>query len=330
MKKTLAAILSLAAIAIALTGCSATSSKDVTLVAHDSFVISKNLIAEFEKSSGYKLHIIRAGDVGALTNKLVLTKSDPIGDAVYGIDNTFASVATGNKIIDGGFVPVDFADVCFNYDARWFAKHGIKAPTSWRDVVKPSYRGLTVIENPNTSSTGLAFLAATYGAFKDKPGQVVPGAAAWWLTLRQNQVKVDDGWETAYYTDFSGSSSAGNYPIVLSYSSSPADEVAADGTSRTKALLDGCYRQTEYIGVLNGATNKQGALALQKFFLSNAFQAELPSAMYVYPIDKTVALPASWQKFAPPAKNLLGASLNVAKLRQRWLTYYNFTFNSAQ
>jgi thiamine transport system substrate-binding protein len=327
MKRTLLSIVLLALTATSLSACAGGSAKDVTLVAHDSFVMSKTLIADFEKSSGYKLHIIRAGDVGALTNKLVLTKTDPIGDAVYGIDNTFASVATDNQIVDGAFVPIDFADVCLNYDVKWFASHGIAAPTSWRDVVKPAYRGLTVIENPNTSSTGLAFLAATYGGFKDKPGQVIPGASAWWLSLRNNKVKVDAGWEEAYYTDFSGSSGQGNYPIVLSYSSSPADEIATDGTTRTRALLDGCYRQTEYFGVLNGASNKPGALALEKFFLTHEFQTELPSAMYVYPIDSTVALPAAWQRFAPKATTLLGGELNVSKLRQKWLTYYNFTFD---
>ncbi len=67
-----------------------TRDKTITLVTHDSWAMKKSVMAAFEKKTGYRVRQVSNGDAGALTNKLVLTKDDPIGDVVYGIDNTFA------------------------------------------------------------------------------------------------------------------------------------------------------------------------------------------------------------------------------------------------
>jgi thiamine transport system substrate-binding protein len=314
-----------------LTGCTPTASpkESVTLVAHDSFVISDEQKAEFETTSGFELKIVRAGDAGAMTSKLVLTKDSPIADVVFGIDNTFAPVAKENKIIDGELKPVDYADVCFNIDTQYFKEHKLEIPTDWRALTKPKYKNLTVIENPNTSSTGMAFLASTYDAFPPATAGVFPSAVIWWLALRDNGVKVASSWEDAYYTDFSGSAGKGNYPVVLSYSSSPADELDAEGNPRTQAIRNDCFRQTEHVGVLKNATNSEGALALVKFMLSKNFQQALPAAMYVYPIDQSVSIPDSWLRNAAPAITTIGGDLDIAGKRDSWLDDYNWVFDVA-
>jgi thiamine transport system substrate-binding protein len=294
--------------------------KDVILVTHDSFVMSKELITDFDQSTGYNLKLLKAGDAGSLTNRLILTRNSPIGDAVFGIDNTFAGIATSNEIIAGSLKPTDFGDVCFNYDKIWFSLHKIAAPTSVKDLVLPKYRSLTVVENPNLSSTGLAFLAATVDKF---------GTSGWqpyWNSLKSNGVKVDNGWEAAYYTDFSGSSGRGAFPIVLSYASSPADEVRANGESQTSTLLDGCFRQTEYAGVLKNSKNPAGAAAVVKYLLGSKFQASFPSAMYMYPIVTGTPIPNSWSKFTQIAPHTYGDNLNFNTNRKSWLTKWSAIF----
>ncbi|MFM8927026.1 MAG: thiamine ABC transporter substrate binding subunit [Rhodoluna sp.] len=277
-------IIALALLALTLTGCTA-QTKDLTLVTHDSFVMSDELVKQFEKSSGYNLKVVKAGDVGAMTTKLVLTKDSPIGDVVYGIDNTFSPVAIKNEIIEGDFKAIDYADVCFNVDINYFEENSLEIPKHWKDLVLPKYKNLTVIENPNTSSPGLAFLSSTHGYFNAQD------VNAWWKKLRDNGVKVAASWEDAYYTDFSGSAGKGKYPIVLSYSSSPAYEVDENGKPKTKALLDDCFRQTEYAAVLKNSKNSSGAQALIQFLLGEDFQKSLPESMYVYPINSAVKLP---------------------------------------
>lgn len=294
--------------------------KDVVLVTHDSFVMSKELIADFDKTTGYNLKLLKAGDAGSLTNRLILTKATPIADAVFGIDNTFASLATSNHVIDGSLSPTDFGDVCFNYDRAWFAKHKFAAPSSISELTLPKYKGLTVIENPNTSSTGLSFLAATVDMF---------GSSQWesyWRSLKKNAIKVDNGWEAAYYTDFSGSSGKGAYPIVLSYASSPADEVRADGQSQTASIMDGCFRQTEYAGVLKNAKDPAGAKAVVKYLLSAKFQASFPEAMYMYPIVTGTPIPPAWSSFTQIAPHTYGDQLDFNANRKSWLTKWSTIF----
>lgn len=294
--------------------------KDVVLVTHDSFVMSKELIADFNKTTGYRLRLLKAGDAGSLTNRLTLTKAAPIGDAVFGIDNTFAGVATSNNIIDGTLKPTDFGDVCFNYDKTWFAKKKFAAPASISELTLPKYKGLTVIENPNTSSTGLSFLAATVDIFGDSKWQ------SYWSSLKKNNIKVDNGWEAAYYTDFSGSSGKGAFPIVLSYASSPADEVRSDGQSQTASILDGCFRQTEYAGVLKNAKNPAGAAAIVKYLLSAKFQATFPEAMYMYPIVAGTPIPSKWSQFTQVAPHTYGDKLDFNTNRKSWLTKWSAIF----
>ena len=307
--------------ALILTGCTpATQEEVVTLVAHDSFAISDESIAEFESQSGYKLEILRAGDTGSVTNRLVLTKDSPIGDVVFGIDNTFRGLAEQNNLIEGSLQEVTLSDVCFNYDRLWFEANNQTPPSNWRDLVSPEFEGLTVVSNPLTSSPGLAFLASTVAAFGED------GFGNFWQELKDNQVKVAAGWEEAYFTEFSGSSGAGEYPIVLSYSSSPAAEIRDDGKSQTVALLDDCFRQVEYVGVLAGSKNPAGAKALVEFLLDETFQSTMPGLMYVYPVNPKASVPAEWAEFGPAARSTIGQDLDIAANRDSWQDKWSAIF----
>jgi len=287
-----------------LAGC-ASEPTNVRIATHDSFAISDELIESFETESGLELEIIRLGDTGTLTNQLVLSKDEPIADAFFGIDNTFRGVAEENGIVEGDFTAIDYSDVCFNYDRYYFEDAGITPPTSWKQLTDESYKGLTVITNPNSSSPGLAFLASTVAALGDD-------YESYWQDLKANEVLVTSGWEDAYFTEFSGSSGEGDYPIVLSYASSPSAEVRDNGESQTAALLDDCFRQTEFAGVLAGSANPAGAQELIQFMLGEEFQSAVPELMYVYPATD-VELPESWSEFATPAET----TVDLPDLNQR-------------
>jgi thiamine transport system substrate-binding protein len=180
---------------------------------------------------------------------------------------------------------------------------------------------LTVVSNPLTSSPGLAFLASTVAAFGES------GFEGFWKQLKDNKVKVAAGWEEAYFTEFSGSSGAGEYPIVLSYSSSPAAEIREDGESQTGALLDECFRQIEYIGVLAGSKNLAGAKALVEFLLAEEFQSTMTGLMYVYPVNPAASVPAEWAEFGPPASSTIGQNLDIAANRDSWQDKWSAIFD---
>ena len=280
----------------------ATSTEDLTVVTHDSFALSDGLLEAFEESSGYRVTQVAPGDGGALVNQLVLTADNPLGDVVYGIDNSFAARAVEAGVLDpyepadapaegyqGVLTAVDFGDVCINVDHAWFDERDLAEPVTLEDLTDPAYADLLVVTNPATSSPGLSFLLATVGAFGED------GWQDYWQALTDNGLRVAQGWSDAYYVDFSGSEGAGPRPLVLSYSSSPS----AEEPGRTGALLETCFRQTEYAGVLAGAQNPEGARAFIDFLLSPEVQADIPGQMYMYPVDRDVELPAAWAEHAP-------------------------------
>ncbi|MFC7403517.1 thiamine ABC transporter substrate-binding protein [Georgenia alba] len=331
----------------ALTACTLTGGSDddagpgggdgaaggtVTVVTHDSFALSEDLLTAFEEDTGYTLETLAPGDAGALVNQLVLTADAPLGDVVYGIDNAYATRAVDAGVLDPytpdgqpasadavdlgeELTPVDKGDVCLNVDHRWFAEHDLAEPTTLEDLTDPAYRDLTVVTDPAASSPGLSFLLATVGAFGED------GWQDYWRDLTANGLAVSDSWSDAYYVDFSGSEGAGPRPIVLSYASSPAAEVPdGGGEPRTGALLETCYRQVEHAGVLAGAQNVDGARAFVDFLLSPEVQADIPGQMYMYPVDDSVDLPEAWERHAPPAEEPFAVDPETVDAhRQDWL-----------
>lgn len=320
------AVIGMIAVAsLTLTGCStsepAAETKIVRLAAHDSFVIPDELLAEFTDATGYQLEIVRLGDTGSLTNQLILTKDAPVADAVYGIDNTFLPSATEAGLLAGEPTPINYGDVCFNYDLGWFAEAGVQPPGNWRELVRPEFKDLTVISNPLLSSPGLAFLATTFAGF-ETDAEVFE----YWRQLRDNGLRVAASWDDAYFVDFTRY--GGDRPIVLSYAASPSAEVNEDGSAGSAALLDECFRQTEYAGVISGAANPSGAKAAVDFLAGADFQATVAENMYVYPALESTPLPASWQQFAPAARTVIGQDLDIAGERERWLEDWSSVFDN--
>ena len=325
------------AFAVFAAGCGGGSTPDeVVLVTHDSFAISKDVKAAFERESGLSLRILQGGDANEMLNRALLTAGDPQGDAIFGLDDSVLSRALDGDLLeeyhspelstlepdfsapDPHVTPVDHGEVCLNVDRTWFASHGIPPPRTLADLVLHRYRNQLVVENPATSSPGLAFLLATIATYGDR-------WEAYWRALRANGVLAVDGWEEAYTQQFSGASgSPGKRPIVVSYASSPAAEVIfaskPPAAAPTAAVEDGCYRQVEYAGVLRGARNEQGAKELIDFMLSRRFQADVPGSMFVYPVRAGVPLPGAFAKHALVPEDPL--SLPAAEIdanRDRWL-----------
>ncbi|HEY7381774.1 MAG TPA: thiamine ABC transporter substrate-binding protein [Gaiella sp.] len=333
--KALAPLVAAAALAAAACGGD-DAPTEVVLVTHDSFAVSKPVTAEFERASGLTLRVLQAGDAGEALNRALLTAGDPQGDVFFGVDDSLLSRALEGDLFveyrsdelgrvqpafrppDDRVAPVDHGEVCLNVDRGWFAERGLAPPRTLEDLTLPRYRGLLVVENPATSSPGLAFLLATVARYGDR-------WQGYWRKLRANGVLAVDGWEEAYTQQFSGAAgSPGKRPIVVSYATSPAAEVIFASKplteSPTATVEDGCFRQVEYAAVLRGARNEEGARALIDFMLSQRFQADVPTSMFVYPVRDGVPLPAAFREHAiVPASPLTMSPDRIAAGRDRWI-----------
>ncbi|MFF7548150.1 thiamine ABC transporter substrate binding subunit [Streptomyces canus] len=327
-KKFLAAVVGLGLVTLSACGSSSgdsksSGSKSVTLVSHDSWAVSKSVLADFEKKSGYQVKVLEDGDAGQAVNKAILTKDNPQGDVFFGVDNTLLSRALDNGLfqsyeakgadrikagyrVDGDKVtPIDTGDICVNYDKAYFTAHKLQPPTSYDDLIKPAYKNLLVTENASTSSPGLGFLLGSAAKYGDD------GWQGYWKKLKANGVKVVDGWEQAYNEEFSGSAGGkkakADRPLVVSYASSPPAEVIyADPkpkTAPTGVAQGTCFRQIEYAGLLSNAANAKGGKALLDFLLTKEFQQDMPLNMFVYPVVNGAQVPAEFTQYGPQAKD---------------------------
>ncbi len=312
--------------------------RDVVLVTHDSFAIPKAVKAAFEQQTGYRLRILQGGDAGEMLNRALLTKGNPEGDAIFGVDNNLLTRAVDTGLLEryrpaalarvptayridptNELTPVDHADVCLNVDRGWFASHHLAPPAGLAALTEPAYRKLLVVENPATSTPGLAFMLATIARYGTN------GWQAYWRKLRANGLLVVDSWEEAYTAQFSGAGgSKGSRPIVVSYATSPPAEVIyakpRPAKAPTAAVASTCFRQIELAGVLAGAKNPAGARALIDFMLGARFQASLPESMFVLPVRRGTPVPVAFRRYAvSPAHPLSLPPGVIGKQRDRWI-----------
>ncbi len=309
----------------------------ITVLTHDSFNISKEVITAFTEQTGIKVKFLQGGDAGETTSRAILTKQRPLADLFYGIDNNLMARALKEDIFEpyesplleyvpksyntdfkGFATPVDVGFVNFNLDKAWFLENNLAFPTDISQLTEESYKGLTVIENPVSSSPGLAFMLATITKF-DKDW------LDYWADLRDNDLLVTEGWTEAYYTAFTRY--GGNRPIVLSYASSPAAEIIfsedeLDDAPTINLFCEFCvYRQIEAVGILRGTKEPQAARAFIDYMLSLEFQEDIPLNMFVYPVHKNAEVPEIFITSQVPQQNQI-ASLQVDAVEENlanWL-----------
>lgn len=334
-------LLSLAGLALS-PAAQAKAPVTLRVLSHSSFDLPKEQLAQFEKDAGVKLQIVKAGDAGEMTNKLILTRARPIADVVYGIDNTLlpralaagviepytgpASQRLSAATLDAGVVPVDYGFVTLNIDKAWFAKSGLALPTSLDDLSKPAYAKLLVVQNPATSSPGMAFLQATVAGLGEEK------AFDWWKAMRANGVKVVKGWTEAYYTEFTRN--GGTRPIVVSYATSPAAEVFYSKDKITESptanlfLKGSVFRQVEGVALVKGGrpAAREAAGQFIEFLRSAPVQQALQTSMWMYPAEVGAARADLIKRHAvEPSTYDNPASAEAAAKSKAWLQRWTKT-----
>ena len=331
-------------LATAVSACAPSEPDVITLMTHDSFAISEATIAAFEAENGVTLELLPSGDTGAALNQAILAKEAPLADVFFGVDNTFMGRALASGIFqaydspllaeipdelkldaENRLLPVDYGDVCLNYDKAWFAENDLPLPQSLADLTQPMYADLLVVENPATSSPGLTFLLATIAEFGED------GYLDFWAALRANGLLVTNGWEEAYYGSFSVASD-GERPLVVSYASSPpaevifADPPVAEAPSASLVAPGMCFRQIEFVGILAGTEKRELAEKLVDFMLGQLFQEDMPLNMFVYPANENASLPdefVQWTQVPEETAVLTPQIINAN--REKWIEAWTET-----
>jgi len=311
----------------------------LTIITYDSFYISDAVIDQFEAENDVTVEILRLADAGVMVNESILTVGNPLGDVMYGVDNTFLSRALENELFlayesplladvpeelqldkdEFRVTPVQFGDVCLNFDASQFTAE--TAPQSLADLTDPRYQDMLVVQNPASSSPGLAFLLATIAVFGEEGDYTY---LDFWSDLADNGVLAVAGWSEAYYGEFTVA--GGAYPLVVSYATSPLAEVFYNELDPenppTGAIVadETCFRQIEFVGILNGTPNEELAQKFIDFALSPTFQEDIPLNMWVLPVNSTAELPELYLEYATLPENPLTLDYTlIEEKRDEWL-----------
>ncbi|MDX5351384.1 MAG: thiamine ABC transporter substrate binding subunit [Paracoccaceae bacterium] len=259
----------------------------------------------FEATCGCDLQFIPAGDGAALLARVQLEGAASEADVVLGLDTslTAAAAATGLFSPHGKApatdLPVAFADPLFlPFDWGWFAfvhdRTKVAEPPTSFDALAASDLKI-VIQDPRSSTPGLGLLMWVKAAHGDRAAEV-------WTALADNIVTVTPGWSEAY-----GLFLEGEADMVLSYTTSPAYHLLAEGDDTKAAALfdEGHYMQIEVAGKLAASDQPELADAFLDFMLTDDFQSAIPQTNWMYPaVTPAVGLPEGFDAFRP-AKSLL-------------------------
>lgn len=298
--------------------------KEVVVYAYDSFTADwgpgPELVKLFEAETGYKCTLISAGDAVQVLTRAVLEKDSPQADVLLGIDNNQVKTVKTHKVLQSykpakadSLIPADavmdsdwqLTPYDWSYFALIYDTHStVPAPESLSDLTKSVYAKKLILMDPRTSTPGLGFAAWTRAVFGGT-------YLEYWKALKPSILTMAPGWDAGY-----GLFTAGEAPLVISYTTSPAYHVEYDKTDRYKALIfdEGHIMQIEGAGLVKDAPNEKGGKAFLDFLISEKAQSVLPLTQWMYPVNPQVVLPDCYKAAPKASKTLTSDSAESEKI----------------
>ncbi len=298
----------------------------LTIYTYDSFVSEWGpgpaVEAAFEETCGCDLQFVTVGDGAELLSRLRLEGARSEADIALGLDTNLIPAARESGLFAPAAItmpdldlPVAWDDDTFlPYDWGWFAFIYDKArvpnpPRSFAEMIAMNYSLL--IQDPRSSTPGLGLLLWVKSVFGNQ-------AADTWAKLNPNIVTVTKGWTEAY-----GMFLEGEADMVLSYTTSPAYHLIAEGddSKAAAAFVDGHYLQIEVAAKLATSDEPELADAFLAFMLSDAFQSVIPTTNWMYPaVTPEGGLPDGFDTLAQPSKSLIYLGDDTDRIRAEALS----------
>ena len=318
--------LSLAAMLVTMSVANA-EKESLTIYTYSSFLSDWGpgpiIKEQFERDCDCEVNYVGVEDGAALLSRLRLEGSRSKADIVLGLDTNLMveaketglfeshklNISTLNLSIewtDDTFLPFDYGHFAFVYDS--FALQSV--PETLDEFVRDIDGPRLIIQDPRTSTPGLGLVLWIRSVFGDKS----PDA---WAQLKPRILTVTKGWSEAY-----GLFLAGEAPIVLSYTTSPAYHRHVEKTDRYRAaeFSEGHYAQIEVAAKLTDSNHQELANKFLKFMLSPDFQDVIPTTNWMFPAGATSKpLPESFSGLVEPERTLLFEPEQVADQRQKWV-----------
>ncbi len=314
-------------ITLGLSALPAAAQEKLTIYTYDSFTAEwgpgPQVEKAFEAECGCDVEFVAVADGAALLNRLKLEGASTKADIVLGLDTNLTAEAKATGLfapsgidpsavtVPGGwsddvFVPYDYAHFAVVYDSETLAN----PPKSLHELVEGDPNEKIVLQDPRTSTPGLGLVLWVKSVYGDKAPEA-------WAKLKGRVLTVTPGWSESY-----GLFTKGEAPMVLSYTTSPAYHMVAEGTERYKALAfeEGNYLQIEVAGITTTGAKNPLAARFMTFMTGPGFQDIIPETNWMLPAGKTdKPLNPAFDKLAQPQKTLAIPSDEIAANRKAWV-----------
>jgi thiamine transport system substrate-binding protein len=312
----------------ALLAIAPAAAKDtLTVYTYESFVSEwgpgAKVKENFEKECDCTLNWLGIADGVALLNRLKLEGDATEADVVLGLDTNLTAEAAATGLFmphgidasrltlpiewnDGTFLPFDYAHFAVIYDSEAVAE----PPDSLHELIYGDKTQKIVLQDPRSSTPGLGFLLWMKSVYGDDSAKA-------WRALKPRILTTTPGWSEAY-----GLFTRGEAPMVLSYTTSPAYHMIAEGSNRYKAAAfsEGHYLQVEVAGIIKTTEEPELAKTFLAFMTGPGFQDAIPTMNWMFPAGRTSeTLPDAFDTLVKPSKTLLYTPEDVAKNRRAWI-----------
>lgn len=168
------------------------------------------------------------------------------------------------------FLPFNWSETAFIYDETRLAD----PPHSFHELIEAPDDLKIVIQDPRSSVSGLALLMWMREVFGSE------GNAEAWEKLKPKILTVTQGWSEAYgmFTD-------GEADMVLSFTTSPAYHIGAEGDTTKHAAIfeEGHYLLAELAAQVKTSDQPELAQKFMEYILSPDFQGMIAEANWSYP-----------------------------------------------
>ena len=296
---------------------------ELVVYTYDSMVsgLAKKIEPLFESIYGEDVVFMSFGDAGTVLSRLLLEGEKTEADVILGLDQNLLTKARDVllpyrplnwKKVKKEFVLEDFLATPFDFGsiAIVYNTETVKdPPKSFEDLLKPAYRRKLVVEDPRTSSTGLAFLLWTISVYHEDFKE-------YWRELKKNILTVTAGWDEAFEMLESGEAD-----MMVSYATDEAYSYYYYKSSKFKPVImeEGAYVQVEYVGIVKYTDELELAKRFVELMLSDAVQREIPLTQWMFPVTE-VELPEVFKDHTPKiTKTLTMNPEYVDENLEKWL-----------
>jgi thiamine transport system substrate-binding protein len=303
------------------------SAADLTIYTYESFTAEwgpgPQVEKAFEAECGCDVEFVSVADGVALLNRVKLEGASTKADIVLGLDTNLTADAKATGLfspsgvdlakinVPGGWSDDTFVPFDYGYFAVIYDSEKLKTPpASLKELVEGDDGQKIVIQDPRTSTPGLGLLLWVKAVYGDK-------AAEAWAKLQKRVLTVTPGWSEAY-----GLFTKGEAPMVLSYTTSPAYHMVAEGSERYQAasFAEGHYLQVEVAGITTTGVKNPLAQKFMDFMTGPGFQDAIPETNWMFPAGQTEKpLNPAFDKLVKPAATLQIAPDQIAANRKAWV-----------